>query len=158
MNIGIIGEGAIGSYVRNKIIERGHVLRALLLLPELVEETAAALPGTSCVANVDDLPEDIDLMIDCAGHAGLSSHGPAILQRGIDLTTVSIGALTDADLYRRLEDSATAGNARVHLVSGAVGALDALRAARAGDLQSVTYTGRNRRAPGKIRPRKIGWT
>jgi len=142
MNIGIIGEGAIGSFVRDKLIEHGHVLRALLVLPELVDQCAAEFPGTTCVANVADLPDDVDQMIDCAGHIALQVHGPGILRRGVDLTTVSIGALADAELYQSLEEAAAEGNARLHLVSGAIGALDCLRAARVGDLQSVTYTGR----------------
>lgn len=139
MKIGIIGEGAIGSYVQDKILERGHELRALLLLPEMVQNRAS---DTLCVASVADLPDDIHHIIDCAGHAALKLHGPEILRRGTDLTTVSIGALADADLYRDLEQAATDGHARLHLVSGAIGALDCLRAARVGHLQSVTYVGR----------------
>lgn len=142
MNIGIIGEGAIGSYVRDKLVAQGHVLRALLLLPEMLQDCTAAFPGTACVTTVADLPDDIEHMIDCAGHMALRSHGPDILKRGTDLTTVSIGALADDDLYRSLEQAATEGNTRLHLASGAIGALDCLRAARVGSLKRVTYIGR----------------
>ncbi len=142
MKIGIIGEGAIGSYVRDKLLERGHELRALLLLPESLGNRAATPAGALCVASVAELPNDIDHMIDCAGHAALAAHGPDILRRGTDLTTVSIGALADEDLYRTLEQAAIDGRARLHLASGAIGALDCLRAARVGRLESVTYTGR----------------
>lgn len=142
MKIGIIGEGAIGSYVREKLLERGHVLRALLLLPESLVNRAAEPGDTRCVASVADLPDDIDHMIDCAGHAALKEHGPAILGRGTDLTTVSLGALADDGLYQTLQQAAIGGNSRLHLASGAIGALDCLRAARVGNLQSVTYTGR----------------
>jgi aspartate dehydrogenase len=88
------------------------------------------------------LPDDIDYMIDCAGHGALRAFGPGILRRGIDLITVSIGALADPDLHRSLEQAAEEGHAKLHLASGAIGALDCLRAARVGNLQSVTYTGR----------------
>lgn len=142
MKIGIIGEGAIGSYVHDKIIERGHIVRALLLRPERLQKRAEDLQGTRCVGTVADLPDDIDHMIDCAGHMALKSYGPGILRRGIDLTTVSIGALADEGLYRSLEQAAADGNAKLHLVSGGIGALDCLRAARVGSLQSVTYFGR----------------
>jgi aspartate dehydrogenase len=142
MKIGIIGDGAIGSYVRDKVVEQGHDLRALLLLPEFIQGRAAEFPGTVCAASVADLPDDIDHMVDCAGHVALTLHGPAILRRGINLTTVSIGALADSDLYGSLEQAAIDGDAKLHLVSGAIGALDCLRAARVGSLQSVTYTGR----------------
>lgn len=142
MNIGIIGNGAIATYVRDQLLERGHELRALLLRPKRLQDQTAELDGTLCVASVADLPDDIDHMIDCAGHSALRSHGPEILRRGTDLTTVSIGALADPDLYENLEQAAIDGQSTLHLASGAIGALDCLRAARVGDLQSVIYVGR----------------
>lgn len=142
MRLGIIGAGAIGSYVRAKATERGHVVRAMLVLGEELDEVAAALPGTLCVETVADLPADIDHMIDCAGHAALLAHGPDILRGGTDLTTVSLGALADTEVYQNLEKAASEGGTKLHLVSGAIGALDCLRAARIGGLHSVTYTGR----------------
>ena len=142
MRLGIIGDGAIGKYVRDKALERGHVIRALLLRSERMQNPAEALFDTLCVSRVADLPDDIDHMIDCAGHAALQTYGPDILRCGTDLTTVSLGALADADLFRSLEQAATEGGSRLHLASGAIGALDCLRAARVGNLQSVTYIGR----------------
>jgi len=142
MRLGIIGAGAIGSYVRDRAIERGHVIQAILLRTEKLEQRAAELDGTLCVDAVADLPDDIEHMIDCAGHAALLAHGPDILRRGMDLTTVSLGALADDAVFQRLQPAASDGGARLHLVSGAIGALDCLRAARIGGLQSVTYIGR----------------
>jgi len=126
MRLGIIGAGAIGGFVRERALERGHVIRALL-------------PREG---RLEDLPADIDLMIDCAGHTALQSYGPDILRGGTDLITVSLGALADRDLLQSLEQAATEGHSRLHLASGAIGALDCLRAARVGSLQSVTYIGR----------------
>ena len=142
MKIGIIGDGAIGTYVREGALERGHVIRALILEPQFVQERAAELDGTVCVDAVSDLPDDIDHIFDCAGHVALKIHGPDILRSGTDLTTVSVGALADSDLFRSLERAATEGGAKLHLASGAIGALDCLRAARVGSLQTVTYIGR----------------
>jgi aspartate dehydrogenase len=142
MNIGIIGEGAIGSYVRDEIGARGHVVRAILLRPERLNNRATEIDGAHYISSVGELPDDIEHMIDCAGHSALKTYGPDILQRGIDLTTVSIGALADEGLYQYLETAALEGDARLHLASGAIGALDCLRAARVGKLQSVTYVGR----------------
>ena len=142
MNIGIIGAGAIGNYVREHLEARGHAIRALLVRPERVDALAIELPDTTCVGSVAELPEDIDLLIDCAGQAALKIHGAEILQSGIDLMTVSIGALADAELYSELEQAAVEGNTKLHLVSGAIGALDCLRAARVSNLTSVIYIGR----------------
>ena len=142
MRIGIIGNGAIGTYVRETLIENGCAPRALIELPEVVESCASELPGIACVATVADLPAGIDHMVDCAGHSALKSHGPDILRRGIDLTTVSIAGFADEGLSRSLDQAAIEGKAKLHLASGAIGALDALRAASVGNLQSVTYIGR----------------
>lgn len=142
MKIGMIGEGAIGTYVREEILQRGHVIRAILVRPERMHSRATEHNGTLYVASVGDLPSDIDHMIDCAGHSALTSHGPDILRRGIDLTTVSIGALSDPVVHQSLQQAVAEGQSTLHLASGAIGALDCLRAARIGRLQSVTYVGR----------------
>lgn len=142
MKIGLIGEGAIGRYVRDGVIERGHEVRAILVRAERLQQRAIQGGSTLYVATVRDLPDDIDHMVDCAGHQALQSYGPDILRAGTDLTTVSIGALADPDLYRSLEQAAAEGDSRLHLASGAIGALDCLRAASAGALRRVTYIGR----------------
>lgn len=142
MNIGIIGDGAIATYVHDKLLGRGHVIRAILLRPGRLEDHATERNGTLYVASVQDLPVEVEHMIDCAGHSALKSYGPDILRRGTDLTTVSIGALADPGLHQALEQAATEGNVRLHLASGAIGALDCLRAARVGKLRSVSYIGR----------------
>ena len=142
MKIGLIGRGAIGAYVRDALRERGHEIGALLLRPESLRDHLTEGDSVPLVSSAEELPEDIDHMIDCAGHMALQAHGPGILRRGFDLTTVSIGGLADESLYRELAEAAAAGSAKLYLVSGAIGALDALRAARVGDLRCVTYSGR----------------
>lgn len=142
MRLALIGDGAIGRYVQTKAAEFGHQVVALILLPEFVDSRVAETDGVTCVSTADQLPENIDHIVDCAGHTALRTHGPSILRGGLDLTTVSLGALADVDLYSELEQAAFAGGTKLHLVSGAIGALDCLRAARIGGLQSVTYVGR----------------
>ena len=141
MNIGIIGDGAIGGYVREAALGRGHQLSALLLRPELTANRSTVHGGPALVSTVADLPPDIDLMIDCAGHSALEHYGPGILRRGTDLMTVSIGALANDELFADLRRAAADGGATLRLASGAIGALDALRAARTGSVQRVSYIG-----------------
>ena len=90
MKLGIIGTGAIGSYVRDKAIERGHTVAALLLKPERLQNPGTLAGQFNCVSNIADLPGDIDVMLDCAGHAALQSLGPAILRNGVDLITARL--------------------------------------------------------------------
>ncbi len=133
MKIGIIGDGAIAHYVRAHL-SSVHVA--------LVRRKISSDISKLRVTEASSIPPDTDLMIDCAGHAALAQHGPDILRRGIDLVTVSLGALADDQLYAALESSAKSGGSQLHLASGAIGALDCLRAAQVGGLESVTYTGR----------------
>lgn len=137
MRIAIIGTGAIASYVREAIAATPHKIAAFLVRPENVSEAPERRVGS-----VAALPDELDLVIDCAGHGALREHGSAILERGLDLVSVSIGALADTDLSGALEAAAARGNARLHLASGAIGALDCLQAARTGKLDFVTYVGR----------------
>lgn len=140
MKIGIIGEGAIGRYVADNLGSRGLGPHAIFVRPaRLGEPQDGGVPRVACVS---DLPGDIDLMVDCAGHAALAEHGAAILERGIDLITVSLGALADRKLEQELMRAARAGGAQLHLASGAIGALDCLQAAKIGGLTEVIYTGR----------------
>jgi len=137
MKIGLIGNGAIAKYVRKAVEQRAHSIDAILLRPERVVENLNLHVGS-----VQDLPNDLDLVIDCAGHAALAAYGPAVLMRGTDLITVSLGALADDTLYRTLDLAAHDGEAKLHLASGAIGALDCLQAARIGRLDQVTYVAR----------------
>ncbi|WP_417794004.1 aspartate dehydrogenase [Terasakiella pusilla] len=140
MKIGIIGSGAIGTYVANILKEKE--LGPEIILTRLVPGEVIDAGGITCVETVNDLPEDISLMVDCAGHAALVEHGCAILERGIQLITVSLGALADPALSEALKHAAQKGGSQLHLASGAIGALDCLAAAKVGGLKDVTYIGR----------------
>lgn len=132
MRIAIIGDGAIAGYVTRMLAERPSA--------RLVGRITR-MPRNGAVTRVADLPP-VDLLVDCAGHSGLATHGTEALEVGLDVLTLSLGALADDALAARLTRAARDGGAVLHLASGAIGALDALRAARVGGLDRVTYTGR----------------
>lgn len=134
MNIAIIGHGAIAAFVRSALERHDVVEVAQIVRP------GKEAPGR--VSSVADLPADCDLVVDCGGHAALAAHGPEALRRRMDVLTVSLGALADRDLMAVLQNAADAGRARLQVASGAIGGLDALRAAKAGRLDRVTYVGR----------------
>lgn len=147
MKIGLIGRGAIARYVEEKLHAQGHRVTAYLLRPERADEMRAAQgaeagDGPAFVSSVAELPAGLDRVVDCAGHQALRSYGAGILRAGFDLTTVSLGALADPALEEDLRRAAIAGGTTLSLASGAIGALDALRSARIGELQRVRYVGR----------------
>lgn len=136
MKIAIIGQGAIASYVRQNLPD------GIVEIVRILRPGTPATGAPRAITSISDLPDMTDLVVDCAGHGALAAHGPAILARGTDVLTVSIGALADQILFDRLQDAARTGAAKLHLATGAIGGLDALRAACTGPMQSVTYTGR----------------
>lgn len=137
MKLGLIGNGAIARYVQDAVSKRPHGVEAILVRPERVEESPNLFVGS-----VPDLPDDLDLVIDCAGHTALAAFGPSVLARGLDVLTVSLGALADETVLHALEAAAREGHSKLHLASGAIGALDCLQAAGVGKLEQVTYVGR----------------
>ncbi|MFD0858066.1 aspartate dehydrogenase [Roseovarius aquimarinus] len=139
-SIGIIGFGAIAQYVAREL-ERGGLRAAVVLARPGREDAARAAMQIEAVTDADALAERADLVIDCAGHAGLAAHGPTLLGAGTRLVTLSLGALADEALVGALEAAARRGGGVLQLASGAIGALDALAAARVGGLDVVRYTG-----------------
>lgn len=138
MRVAVIGAGAIGRYVAEGLRREGLGPAAVLVRSEPRDRA----PGVHHVRSVAALPRDTTHLVDCAGHSGLSQHGPEALASGIDVVTLSLGALADGALAGALSDAARRGGAKLHLASGAIGALDALRAAAVGGLTNVRYVGR----------------
>ncbi|MCZ4271295.1 aspartate dehydrogenase [Maritalea porphyrae] len=139
MSIAILGDGAISAFVRKQLAVHKIEVRTLL-----VRQGSHVKDGDSClrVSDVADLPADTKLLVDCAGHEGLREHGVKALASGIDVLTISIGALANKEFEAELMNAAVRGNAKLQLASGAIGALDALRAASTGTLTRVNYIGR----------------
>lgn len=104
---------------------------------------ATADPGLVHWTRIEDLiAARPDLVVECATHEAVRETVPLLLEAGIDVVVVSIGALVDAATVSRLEAAARKGGAKAVAVSGAIGGLDVLRAARLAGLDSVTYLGR----------------
>ena len=142
--IAIIGCGAIGEAVVNYLAGNDDVAISAAIIKPGTESRAARVFGgdVEIVHTVEAVSLPIDLAVDCAGHPGLRQHGEAILAQGTNLVTVSSGALADVDLYDRLAMAAHGSGAQLRVVSGAIGALDALSAGGIGTLQQVLYRGR----------------
>ncbi len=137
----LIGWGAIGRLVLERI--GGDAKASVLVRQGRVEAARAALPPDVTIIERLDGPGPLPgLVVECGGHGAVREHGEAVLVRGSELVVVSTGALADPVLFERLKTAAETGRGRLSLVSGAVGGIDALAAARHGGLAKVVYTGR----------------
>lgn len=144
IRIGIIGYGGIA----------GDFLAALAAADPAGEVEIAgvlARPGKAAAARTrlgdlavvetlaDFVARDPDLVVEAAGQGAVAAHGAALLERGIDLLVVSIGALAEEALFQRLRAAAEVGQARLLLPAGAIGGVDAIAAMRLHGLASVRY-------------------
>src|SRR5690606_9822391 len=145
--IALVGLGAIGQAVLD-LIKNDSALQVSQVIvssgkedstrqwfaqhrPEMSPQVASRLEG-----------ERPDVLVECAGHGALGTHVVPALRQGIPCLVVSIGALSAPGLAEQLEEAARQGGTQVHLLSGAIGGIDALAAARVAGLDDVTYVGR----------------
>ncbi len=139
-NVTLIGFGAIGRTLFARMAEYPGLRISHIVVPEAYAGDARAAAGDAQV--VSAVPEHTDLVLECAGHQALTEHVVPALARGIECAVLSIGALSEPGLPEQLAEAAKRGNTQVHLLSGAIGGVDAIAAARIAGLDSVTYTGR----------------
>ena len=141
LDICLIGFGAIGQSLYQRLsgharVQVSHVVvrseRVAQVQTQLRLETQA----------VDIVPLEAKLVIECAGHSGVTAHVLPALARGVECALLSVGALSELGLPERLQEAAQAGRTQVHLLPGAIGGIDAIAAAKQAGLSRVRYTGR----------------
>jgi aspartate dehydrogenase len=145
LKFALIGCGAIGTALLDIMSDDDQLAVAAIVVPaesaQAARATAARIAPKAQV--VQTVPaQGIDLVVEAAGHAAIEQHVLPALERGIPAIVASVGALSAEGLPERLEAAAREGGTQVHLIAGAIGAVDALAAARIGGLQTVRYTGR----------------
>ncbi|HAT34165.1 MAG TPA: aspartate dehydrogenase [Rhodospirillaceae bacterium] len=86
-----------------------------------------------------------DILIECASHQALLDYGAPILEAGIDLVAVSVGALADQNERLLLIAAAEKGDASLEVPAGAIGGLDVVSAARHTGIERLAYV--TRKAP-----------
>lgn len=147
LKLAVVGFGAIGRELA-RLLQADPAIRIVqIIVPapsvDRVSRLCTTLGLDARVRGALDLSADgrPDAVAECAGHAALSAHVVPALEAGIPCAAASVGALHEAGLLARLEEAARHGNTRLQLVTGAVGAIDALAAARIGGLDAVRYVG-----------------
>jgi aspartate dehydrogenase len=140
-NVTLIGFGAIGRTLFTRMADHPGVRITHIVVSASHRDETQALAGTS-VRVVDRVPANASLVLECAGHAAITDHVLPALAAGIECAVLSVGALSEPGLPEQLADAAARGGTQVHLLSGAIGGVDAIAAARIAGLDSVTYTGR----------------
>jgi aspartate dehydrogenase len=139
----VIGVGSIGSYLIKSICAgmAGPVaIVAIADSPPMTDRLAALAAEAGCPYTTDalTLPDfGPDLVIEAAAQGAVHQYAVPLLERGVDLMLMSVGALADPDFLKTLTETAVRTGRRIYLPSGAIGGLDALRSARVAGIDEV---------------------
>lgn len=143
LKVTLIGYGAIGAGVCQIVDADSRIAVERVVVPASSLQACIARCGAvHRFASSVDYQQRPDVVVECAGHSAIEGHVLPALQAGIPCIVASVGALSAPGLVERLEQAADEGGTSVHLLAGAIGAIDALAAARIGGLDSVRYEGR----------------
>jgi aspartate dehydrogenase len=131
--IALIGCGAIGTVIA-KSIDDGTVPAELVVVMDKVAGAAESLaamldPKPKIVNSIEELIEsNAQVVVEAASQEAVRGYAESILASGKDLVVMSIGALLDKELRRRLTDAAQRTQTRMYIPSGAIGGIDAIGA------------------------------
>jgi aspartate dehydrogenase len=150
ISVGLIGCGGMAqdavAALRSADASDGVQIVAALARPGRAEVARAKLCSVEIVEALDALlARRPKIIAEVAGQGAVSEYGENVLRSGIDLLVISIGALADSAVLKRLKSAAQDGNSRILLPAGAIGGLDAIAAMRLGGLTAVRY--RSRKPP-----------
>lgn len=148
--VGIIGCGSMGSELA-MVAAKGDAGPAEVVALFDVFEPGRQKLATSIKemsgsepAQFDDVDEMIantecDLIVECASQQAVFATAEQVLSSGVSMLIMSSGALLNADFMSKVEAATKTSGASLYVPSGAVGGIDALRAAKH-LLEEVTIT------------------
>ena len=139
MKLGIIGCGAIGTDVAKAASKMPEIER--IYLYDTNEKAAKKLCDDvekAEIKKVEDFLDKVDLVLEAASQEAVKVYGRKILDAGKGLIIMTIGALFDDELRKKLVDIAKQKNCKIYLPSGAVCGIDGLRAGNIAGVDHVT--------------------
>jgi aspartate dehydrogenase len=144
LRAGIIGYGAVGREVVDRVRagEAGTAgIVGVLVRDAGRYQAAAAAMGIPFVETTTALIAlEPAVVIESGGHEAFRMHVPLLLEAGIEVLAISVGALADPAVAQRVTVAADHGGTRLRVPSGAIAGLDAISSAAVGRIDRVTHT------------------
>jgi len=142
MRLAIVGCGSIGRKLAEAADGMTEVKRIYLLdlNGKASEQLASELKKAIAVRSVDDELYHCDLVIEAANQAAAKTLIPKVVGRGVDIMTMSVGALVDDDYRNSVYETARSTGARILVPSGAICGTDGLSSAAIGRIDEVKLT------------------
>ena len=138
MRILLVGCGALGSAIARGVAKMPEVILTVYDLEPTRVERVAKETGARVASSLFEAIGEAQLVVEAASQAALRDLAPRVLERGLPLVALSVGALGDAGFLEEVTRLARARGGRLLVPSGAIGGLDAVRAAAEAGLDEVT--------------------
>ncbi len=132
MRITIIGCGSIGTSLALTADNMPEVKRIYLYdtKPESAEHVAAMIKKGIVTDSVEDELYHCDMVIEAASQEAAKYFMPIVVERGVNMMIMSVGALVDDEFRNDVFEKASKTEACIYIPSGAVCGVDGLRSAR----------------------------
>jgi aspartate dehydrogenase len=138
MRIGLIGCGALGSYIARDV-KRGvagdYEVAGVFDAPSPDRATALAEElGCRAAGTIGELLDTKPaIVVEAARREAVWEYAELCVEAGASLIVLSSGAFADPEFKRRLTELAGSRGTRIYVPAGAVGALDLVQAASTGE-------------------------
>jgi len=130
MKVGIVGCGAIGSFVARWLSKANGF--ELVSIFDIDREKALKLSKElkiNAAKDIDDfLKNDMDVVVEAASQQAVFDYAEKVLISGKDLIVLSVGAFADEEFYDKIRYLAIKLGRRIYIPSGALAGIDAIRA------------------------------
>lgn len=132
MKIGIIGAGAIATYVMKELASQPDMnVCSLLVRDKQKYADLASHHEVDVYTSIEAfLDSEIDIVVEAANVEAVNTYLPDVIRQK-DIVVISIGAFVDEDFYHNMQQIAQELNHHIYLPSGAIGGLDVIQNASA---------------------------
>ncbi len=150
MRIGLIGCGAIGTVLAEAIEEIEKV--EALYVWDVKRNREERLLKFSKVqrADLDQIVDSCDLVVEASSQQVVRDYVPIILENGLDVLIMSVGALASKDLFERINSAAVRTGSHIHVPSGAICGIDGVKAVKRYGIEKVSL--KTTKSPNSITP------
>lgn len=137
--VGIIGYGSIGKEII-AATRRHEIPNARIVA--LFDKESTVFNSADCdtgelhlFSDFDEfynskIYSNIDIIIECASKGAVKEYGKKIIKSRKDLIVLSVGAFSDEDYLRELQNLSNLNNTRILIPTGAIAGLDSIRSAK----------------------------
>lgn len=144
MKIGIMGCGSIANTLTNFQLN-GKLNVKLSYFYDINRNNAINLAkkvDAEVVDTIEELIERSDLILEAAAQSAVRNSIPKILENGVNVIIMSVGALMDSEFKNHLERLADESNVKIYLPTGAITGIDTVKASTMGEIESISLTTR----------------